>query len=175
MKILLIFNLCCWCCFQLSGISLIVLGSIVLSNISSYEDLYSNNPEIIPILMIVAGCLTFVMAFIGCFGALKKSVWMMYTVSILYTLSNWLTLKTLTVCFAVFRLSLCILRFVSRRWHHFNRQQRCFRVRSDPGIKRSYDRLPERGIHLGPTSDRCMRVTKGITNFGLLSQCLFFF
>lgn len=86
MNILLIFNLCCWCCFQLSGISLIVLGSIVLSNISSYEDLYSNNPEIIPILMIVAGCLTFVMAFIGCFGALKKSVWMMYTVSILYAL-----------------------------------------------------------------------------------------
>jgi Tetraspanin family len=67
--------------FQVASIALITIGSIILVNISSYDDFYEENAEISAIILISAGALTFLVAFLGCCGALKKSSCMMYSVS----------------------------------------------------------------------------------------------
>ncbi|XP_073845829.1 23 kDa integral membrane protein-like [Musca autumnalis] len=69
--ILYIFNLI----FVLCGILLIVLGSIMVNNVGGFSDFSDAiNTDIIPILIIVLGCIIFVIAFFGCCGAIRESV-----------------------------------------------------------------------------------------------------
>ncbi|XP_013098676.1 23 kDa integral membrane protein [Stomoxys calcitrans] len=69
--ILYIFNLI----FVICGILLIVLGSIMISNIGNISDFDDAiNADIIPILIIVLGCVIFVIAFFGCCGAIRENI-----------------------------------------------------------------------------------------------------
>ncbi|XP_058976349.1 CD63 antigen-like [Musca domestica] len=69
--ILYIFNLI----FVLCGILLIVLGSIMINNVGDLSD-FSDviNTDLIPILIIILGCIIFIIAFFGCCGAIRESV-----------------------------------------------------------------------------------------------------
>jgi len=63
-----------------ASIALITIGSINLAEILSNDFFYTEDAEIAAIILIAAGALTFLVAFLGCCGALKKSSCMMYTV-----------------------------------------------------------------------------------------------
>ncbi|XP_023291920.2 23 kDa integral membrane protein-like [Lucilia cuprina] len=68
--ILYIFNLI----FVICGILLIVLGSLMLKNIGDFSDFPEANTETIPILIIILGCIVFVVAFFGCCGSIRESI-----------------------------------------------------------------------------------------------------
>ncbi|XP_065344732.1 CD63 antigen-like [Cloeon dipterum] len=65
--------------FLVGGISLIVTGSLLLVNIGEVDDFISNDAEIGAIILITTGSISFLLAFLGCCGAIKKSPWMMNT------------------------------------------------------------------------------------------------
>ncbi|XP_075166946.1 23 kDa integral membrane protein-like [Haematobia irritans] len=69
--ILYIFNII----FVICGILLIVLGSLMINNIgniSSFSE--AINVDTIPIIIIVLGCVIFVIAFFGCCGAIRENI-----------------------------------------------------------------------------------------------------
>lgn len=69
-----------YCYFQIVGILLIVLGSIMLSNLSHFNE-SGEDPNTIPICITVLGGLIFVVSFFGCFGIFKQSACMTGAVS----------------------------------------------------------------------------------------------
>lgn len=69
--ILYIFNII----FVICGILLIILGSLMIKNIGDFGDFTDAvNTDTIPILIIVLGCIVFVVAFFGCCGAIRENV-----------------------------------------------------------------------------------------------------
>ncbi|XP_073845836.1 CD63 antigen-like [Musca autumnalis] len=69
--ILFIFNLI----FVVCGILLIVLGSLMIKNVGDLSDFSDAiDVDLIPIVIIILGCIIFVIAFFGCCGAIRESV-----------------------------------------------------------------------------------------------------
>lgn len=64
------------------GILLIVLGSIMLSNINQFEGIDAlTDTNAIPICVLVLGILVFVVSFFGCCGVWRQSACLTGTVS----------------------------------------------------------------------------------------------
>lgn len=67
------------------GILLITFGAIMLGNMGdSFSSLTDNyvNPDILPILIIVLGCIVFLISFCGCCGAIKENTCCIYMYSV---------------------------------------------------------------------------------------------
>lgn len=67
--LLFVFNLL----FALSGLGIIISGAVVLSNVSDFDHFVSSDLLGPPIVLIVAGVVVFIIAFLGCFGAIRES------------------------------------------------------------------------------------------------------
>lgn len=76
---LFIFNLI----FAISGIGIIVAGSVVLAGINDYSHFVGSALLAPPIVLIVAGAIVFIIAFLGCFGAIREVYCMLITFAIL--------------------------------------------------------------------------------------------
>ncbi|XP_020291393.1 CD63 antigen [Pseudomyrmex gracilis] len=66
--ILFIFNLI----FAVSGVGIIAAGGFVLGDISEFNHFVEGRIIAPPIVLIVAGAIVFLIAFLGCYGALKE-------------------------------------------------------------------------------------------------------
>ncbi|KAJ8974665.1 hypothetical protein NQ317_011982, partial [Molorchus minor] len=66
----------------ISGLGLIIAGAIVISDVSDFNHFLDNNLFGPPIVLIVTGAIVFVIAFLGCFGAIKESYNLLIAVSI---------------------------------------------------------------------------------------------
>ncbi|XP_073845828.1 23 kDa integral membrane protein-like [Musca autumnalis] len=68
--ILFIFNIL----FVICGILLIIFGSIMISNIGDIKDVVNSyETHSVPIAVLVLGCIIFVIAFLGCCGAIREN------------------------------------------------------------------------------------------------------
>lgn len=67
--------------FQLSGLGIIVAGAVVLADVADFTHFVSGDLLGPPIVLIVAGAIVFVIAFLGCFGAIRESYKMLIAVS----------------------------------------------------------------------------------------------
>ncbi|XP_014477772.1 PREDICTED: CD63 antigen [Dinoponera quadriceps] len=66
--ILFIFNLV----FAISGIGIIVAGALVLADVGEFNHFMEGRIMAPPIVLIVAGSIVFIVAFLGCYGAIKE-------------------------------------------------------------------------------------------------------
>ncbi|XP_013098679.1 23 kDa integral membrane protein-like [Stomoxys calcitrans] len=64
--LLFIFNIFCVIC----GLLLIIMGSILLKELEKSSNIFS-----MPVVIILVGCITFVVAFFGCCGVVRGSGW----------------------------------------------------------------------------------------------------
>ncbi|KAI5638199.1 tetraspanin family domain-containing protein [Phthorimaea operculella] len=65
--------------FWLGGVALITIGILVLTNVSEILDQLPVNLSGVPIAVIVAGSVIFVIAFSGCYGAITESrCWLIF-------------------------------------------------------------------------------------------------
>ncbi|XP_075167205.1 23 kDa integral membrane protein-like [Haematobia irritans] len=68
--VLFIFNIL----FVVCGILLIVFGSLMLSSIGDIKDIVNSaETHTVPIAVLVLGCIIFVIAFLGCCGAIREN------------------------------------------------------------------------------------------------------
>lgn len=80
--LLFIFNLV----FAITGLALIVVGGIIQGLYSQYLDFLGDQFFNTPILLVVVGCLIFIVTFFGCCGAIKEHYCMTMTFSCLLAL-----------------------------------------------------------------------------------------
>ncbi|XP_077267954.1 CD63 antigen-like [Temnothorax americanus] len=66
--ILFIFNMI----FAISGIGIIVAGALVLADVGEFNHFVESRIMAPPIVLIVAGSIVFIIAFLGCYGAIKE-------------------------------------------------------------------------------------------------------
>ncbi|KAL6429222.1 hypothetical protein ACFW04_008144 [Cataglyphis niger] len=66
--ILFIFNLV----FAISGIGIIAAGACVLADVGEFNHFVEGRIMAPPIVLIVAGAIVFIIAFLGCYGAIKE-------------------------------------------------------------------------------------------------------
>ncbi|MBH0213511.1 hypothetical protein GH794_15545, partial [Listeria monocytogenes] len=69
--------------FLVCGVLIIVLGSFMVGNlgdISSFDE--AINVETLPILIIILGCIIFVISFVGCCGAIRENSCLMTTYAV---------------------------------------------------------------------------------------------
>ncbi|EFN79122.1 CD63 antigen [Harpegnathos saltator] len=66
--ILFIFNLV----FAISGIGIIAAGALVLADVGEFNHFIEGRIIAPPIVLIVAGSIVFIIAFLGCYGAIKE-------------------------------------------------------------------------------------------------------
>ncbi|GJQ71555.1 hypothetical protein Trydic_g11263 [Trypoxylus dichotomus] len=71
--ILFLFNLV----FAISGIALIVAGAFVYSDVGEFKYFMEGRILAPPIVLIIAGIIIFLVAFLGCYGAIKESYYML--------------------------------------------------------------------------------------------------
>ncbi|XP_011312680.1 CD63 antigen [Fopius arisanus] len=67
--ILFIFNLI----FAISGIAIISAGAIVLADVGEFSHFMDGKILGPPVVLIVAGAIVFIIAFLGCYGAIKEN------------------------------------------------------------------------------------------------------
>ncbi|KAF7288111.1 CD63 antigen-like [Rhynchophorus ferrugineus] len=67
--ILFVFNLV----FAISGLGIIIAGGLVLSDVSDFKHFTNSDLLGPPIVLIIAGSIVFIIAFLGCFGAIRES------------------------------------------------------------------------------------------------------
>lgn len=77
--LLFLFNLI----FTISGLALIITGVVVQARYSSYLDFLGDNFLNTPVLLIIVGCIIFVVTFFGCFGTIKENYCMTLTFAFL--------------------------------------------------------------------------------------------
>jgi len=77
--LLFIFNLI----FAITGLALIIIGGIIQGLYSQYLDFLGEQFFNTPILLVVVGCLIFIVTFFGCCGAIKEHYCMTMTFSLL--------------------------------------------------------------------------------------------
>ncbi|CAB3369246.1 Hypothetical predicted protein [Cloeon dipterum] len=68
--------------FCAGGLAILVIGSIIQVNIDSYGSLFPGEVALPGLLLIVVGGVTFLVAFVGCCGAIRESHWMMITYAV---------------------------------------------------------------------------------------------
>lgn len=68
--------------FQISGIGIIVAGAVVLVDVGEYSHFMESRILVPPIVLIVAGAIVFIVAFLGCFGAVKEKPSILISVGI---------------------------------------------------------------------------------------------
>ncbi|CAG9760585.1 unnamed protein product [Ceutorhynchus assimilis] len=73
--LLFVFNLI----FAISGLGIIIAGGLVLSDVSDFTHFTTSDLLGPPIVLIVAGSIVFIIAFLGCFGAIRESYKMLLT------------------------------------------------------------------------------------------------
>ncbi|KAG7208551.1 hypothetical protein KM043_014768 [Ampulex compressa] len=66
--ILFVFNLI----FAISGIGIIAAGALVLADVGEFSHFVEVRIITPPIVLIAAGCVVFIIAFLGCYGAIKE-------------------------------------------------------------------------------------------------------
>lgn len=66
---------------KISGIGLIVAGALVLSDVGEFSHFMEGRILAPPVVLIVAGIIVFAVAFLGCYGAMKESYYMLMAVS----------------------------------------------------------------------------------------------
>ncbi|EZA52517.1 hypothetical protein DMN91_005705 [Ooceraea biroi] len=66
--VLFIFNLI----FAISGIGIIAAGAVVLADVGDFTHFMEGRIIAPPIVLIVAGSIVFIIAFLGCYGAIKE-------------------------------------------------------------------------------------------------------
>lgn len=66
---------------QISGIGLIVAGALVLSDVGEYSHFMEGRILAPPVVLIVAGCIVFLVASLGCYGAIRESYYMLMAVN----------------------------------------------------------------------------------------------
>ncbi|KAL0107896.1 hypothetical protein PUN28_014873 [Cardiocondyla obscurior] len=66
--VLFVFNLI----FAISGIGIIAAGAVVLSDVGEFDHFVEGRILAPPIVLIVAGSIVFIVAFLGCYGAIKE-------------------------------------------------------------------------------------------------------
>ncbi|XP_054257840.1 CD63 antigen-like isoform X1 [Macrosteles quadrilineatus] len=69
--------------FALSGLAVIMVGVLVLSEVGSYSHFLENKVLAPPIVLIVAGGIVFFIAFLGCCGAIKENYYMLIAFAVL--------------------------------------------------------------------------------------------
>ncbi|CAH1378719.1 unnamed protein product [Tenebrio molitor] len=67
--VLFIFNLI----FAISGVGIIVAGALVLADVGDFKHFMENELLAPPIILIVVAAIVFIVAFLGCFGAIRES------------------------------------------------------------------------------------------------------
>lgn len=67
---------------QISGLGIIIAGGLVLSDVSDFKHFTTSDLLGPPIVLIIAGSVVFIIAFLGCFGAIRESYNMLLAVSI---------------------------------------------------------------------------------------------
>lgn len=77
--LIFIFNFLFW----LSGVAIIVVGSLIYVQLNKYNDLLNDNFTAAVVLLIVVGCIVTVIAFFGCCGACKENHCMVMTFAVL--------------------------------------------------------------------------------------------
>ncbi|CAH1154155.1 unnamed protein product [Phaedon cochleariae] len=70
---LFIFNLI----FAISGVGLIIAGSLVLAEVGEFSHFLEGKILAPPVVLIVAGCIVFLVASLGCYGAIRESYYML--------------------------------------------------------------------------------------------------
>lgn len=72
--------------FQVSGIAIIAAGALVLTNVGQFNRFMETRIIAPPIVLIVAGTIVFIIAFLGCYGAIKENYNMLVAVSFINNL-----------------------------------------------------------------------------------------
>ncbi|KAL3269813.1 hypothetical protein HHI36_008871 [Cryptolaemus montrouzieri] len=82
--ILFVFNLI----FAVSGVGLIVAGACVLSDVGEFSHFIEGRLLTPPVVLIIVGCIVFLVASLGCYGAIRESYTMLmaYAVCLLIIL-----------------------------------------------------------------------------------------
>lgn len=76
-----------FCILQLSGLALIIVGAVVLYDIGNFSHFLENKVLAPPVVLIIAGAIIFLIAFLGCCGAIKENYYMLIGVSTLTVIS----------------------------------------------------------------------------------------
>nr|CAH7715065.1 unnamed protein product [Callosobruchus chinensis] len=71
--VLFVFNLV----FALSGLGLIIAGAVVLSDVGEFGHFLESRILAPPVVLIVAGVIVFLVATLGCYGAIRESYYML--------------------------------------------------------------------------------------------------
>ncbi|XP_046679689.1 CD63 antigen-like [Homalodisca vitripennis] len=69
--------------FALSGLAIILVGALVLTEVGSYSHFLENKVLAPPIVLIIAGSIVFFIAFLGCCGAIKENYYMLIGFAVL--------------------------------------------------------------------------------------------
>ncbi|KAK6625733.1 hypothetical protein RUM43_006032 [Polyplax serrata] len=72
--------------FALSGIAIIAAGAYVLKDVDDFSNFVENSTLAPPIILTVAGIIVFLIAFLGCCGAIKENYNMLIAFSVLLLL-----------------------------------------------------------------------------------------
>lgn len=67
--------------FQISGLGILIAGIVVLNDVMDFNHFLDGRLAAPPVILIVTGLLIFVIAFLGCYGALKESPKLLMAVS----------------------------------------------------------------------------------------------
>lgn len=66
---------------QLSGLGIILVGSLVVSDVAEFNHFVEGRVMAPPVILIVTGAIVFIVASIGCFGAFTESRKLLIVVS----------------------------------------------------------------------------------------------
>ncbi|XP_001601564.1 CD151 antigen [Nasonia vitripennis] len=58
--------------FAISGLGIIIAGAVVLSDVNEFKHFLEGRILAPPIVLIIAGTIVFIIAFLGCYGAIKE-------------------------------------------------------------------------------------------------------
>ncbi|GJQ75616.1 hypothetical protein Trydic_g17695 [Trypoxylus dichotomus] len=69
--------------FVLAGLALLIIGVLFKLNLNEATDAIPDGLELAPTLLIIVGCIVFVIAFFGCCGAVRESTCMLTTYAVI--------------------------------------------------------------------------------------------
>jgi len=72
--------------FFLAGLALIIAGAVVQTKLNTYNAFFGGTFGSVAILLIVVGCIIFVIGFFGCCGAVKENYCMVMTFGVLLSI-----------------------------------------------------------------------------------------